>query len=260
MPPYRVTSNTVKGKMNMLIYGKQGVGKTVFAASAQDHPEMKDVLFLNFDKGLVSVASRGDIDAEDIIDTAHLEEVFWKIVNKHEDYIKYRTIVLDSINEIQEMNLTEKVVENIKKKNMQGKRSVDERYQEDYGKSTAQLHRIFRMFRDAPVNVILIGLSREVYPPGDDEKKIIQEIRPALTPKLGNALMGAVDFVWYLDSSEDAKTGEVTRHLLTRDHGVYRAKTRGMEFAKELGLVVTNPTMSELYNTYLKAEEAPNVD
>lgn len=257
--PYRVTPASVKGKMNILLYGRQGVGKTILAATAQDHEDMKDVLFLNTDRGLVSIASRNDIDADDIESTEQLEQIFWKIINKDPEYTKYRTVVIDSINELQEINLLERVQESITKKGAQGKRSVDERYQEDYGKSTAMLHRIFRMFRDAPVNVILIGLSKEIHSPNDVDKKLGPiEILPALTPKLGNALMGAVDFVWFLTAKEDAKTSGVTRYLLTRDSGVYRAKTRGIKFAEALGLYVTNPNLSELYNLYVETEEKQN--
>ena len=63
--PYKVTPEKVVGRMKILIYGPQGVGKTYLAATAQDHPAMRDVLFLNVEGGLMTIAHRGDIMAED---------------------------------------------------------------------------------------------------------------------------------------------------------------------------------------------------
>lgn len=256
MPPYKVTAESLKGSMNILVYGKSGVGKTVFAATAQDHEEMAPVLFLSNESGLRSIAARGDIDAEDIKSTEHLEEIFWKIINKEDGYADYKTVVIDSVTELQEMNLTEKVEDSIRKntKYQNGKRTVDERFQEDYGKSTVQLKRLFRMFRDANINVIMVALPKSTYPLGATEHTNPTEVQPSLTNKLANSLMGFVDFVWYLDAAED-KEGNTTRHLLTRDYGPYRAKTRGMKFAEAIGQVVDNPTMDKLYQLYLDTEE-----
>ena len=42
--------------------------------------------------------------------------------------------------------------------------------------------------------------------------------------------------------------------MLTHSHGVYKAKTRGHNFANAIGEVVKNPNMAELYNTLLTSE------
>jgi len=54
--PYKVTPEKVAGRMKILVYGPQGAGKTYLAATAQDHPAMRDVLFLSIEGGLMTVA------------------------------------------------------------------------------------------------------------------------------------------------------------------------------------------------------------
>jgi hypothetical protein len=266
---YIVTPQTAASNMNILIYGSQGVGKTVFAASAHDSKQMKGVLFLNAEGGLISVASRGDIRAVDLTSIEQnennptgfsLEEMFWKLANNDPAYKDIRTVVIDSVTELQTMNLEELVEAAIKKNPGKYKdRSRDEIYQEDYGKSTTMLKRLFRWFRDLDRNVIWTALPKFVYPKGADLQNAEPlAVLPSLTAKLGDSLMGYVDFVWYMyqseETDEDTKEDLVVRHLLTQSRGAYRAKTRGMKFADAIGARVDNPNMAELYDLFMKSE------
>ena len=255
MPPYRVNAKN-QATMNIIIYGAQGVGKTVLGGSAQDHPDLAPVLFVNIEGGLKSIAARGDIDAEDVGSTAELEELFWKLANKDPEYAKYRTVVIDSVTELQTLNLEEIVAKAVASKTGKNanRTTADEVWMDDYGKSTVQLKRLLRWFKDLPINVIITALPKKVYPKGKkDEDKEPSEILPSLTSKLGDSLMGYVDYVWYM-FSEERENDEVIRYILTRDKGVYRAKTRGMNFSEAMGPVVTNPNMKDLYDLFLKSE------
>lgn len=260
---YLVTPAAVSVGMNILVYGDPGVGKTVFAGSAQDHAKMKNVLFLNVEGGLISVAGRGDIralDVEGVIAAKEptgnsLEEIFWRLASGDDpDFKGIRTVVIDSVTELQTVNLEEIVAKEMKK-NPSKRDDRDFLQQQDYGKSTVQLKRLFRSFRDLPLNVIWTALPKASYPPGAGENASPSIVTPSLTNKLASSLMGYVDFVWYMYTGED-EDGEVTRHLLTQTRGVYQAKTRGVKFADALGVKVDEPDMAELYDLYLKSEEA----
>lgn len=250
MPPYKVNVAAVADRMNILIYGNPGAGKTHFIGTAQDHPDLSPVLVLNIEGGLITLASRNDIDAEDIHSIAELEEIFWKIANKDPEYKKYKTIAIDSVTELQSLCLLELVNSNIKKKGLQKTRTQDDVYLEDYGKSTNMLKRIFRMFRDCPINVIMTALPKTEQAPNGVGTSIVM---PSLTSKLGESLMGYVDFVWYAFKEDDKEQGTIHK-ILTQDHAGYRAKTRGVKFAPALGLVYDNPNFPDLYELFLKSE------
>ena len=269
--PKKLTVRDVARNMKICVYGPQGAGKTTFAAMAQDHPDMKDVLFLDCEGGLMSVVSRGDIHYERIHSTRQLEEIFWKVANGDPEYQRFKTFVIDSVTELQAVNLEEVVSEAVEKEKRRRRqqetdRSIDEPHLRDYGKSTTQLRRILRWYKNLPVNVILTALPKYIYPPKKegqqegDQQPI--EVRPDVTDKLGNALMGLVDAVWYL-YTEDVRdeNGNVvgkSRFMLTQDYGPFRAKTRGQQFAQALGLVVKDPYLPDLYELLLRTEGGEN--
>lgn len=244
--------------LNILLYGRPGVGKTTFAAGAQDHPAMADVLFLNVEGGMLSVAGRGDINKIDIKSSNVLEEIFWDLIKKDVDYARYKTIVLDSGSEAQNMGL-EHIVrdaidspENKAKVTSKQRDDPDRIYLEDYGKSNAQLTRMFRWFRDAPIHFIMTALPKPVYPKGASENVAPDEIVPSFTAKLAESAQGFMDFVWYMYLDKDGE-----RWLLTRDKLPYRGKTRGPRFAEAMGERVQDPNLPALYDLFLEKESGP---
>ena len=110
--------------------------------------------------------------------------------------------------------------------------------------NTSRLKRIFRLFRDADFHFFVSALTRKI----EDDKGNMTEMAPHFTQKLGETLMGYMDFVWFMYVDKDGN-----RKMLTQPKGPYKAKTRGQEFAEAIGAVVENPTMPELYELYLKS-------
>lgn len=265
---------------NIMIYGSPGIGKTWLAATAQDHPAMADILVLDVEGGLITVASRGDIMAQKLIAISKfqpipgqatlpdgystLEDEFWKLRNKSPGYENIRTVVIDSGSECQTLNLEIIVANSIRKnRNKHADREQDDIYVEDYGKSTSQLKRLFRYFRDLPINVIITALPKFVYPKTPDGKQkqnaSPSAVMPWFTDKLAEAVRGYMDMVWYMFQAEDGK-----RYLLTHDMGVYKAKTRGIMFSRAIGdrIAVRDAgtdngeghTLATLYDLWLETE------
>jgi hypothetical protein len=142
-----------------------------------------------------------------------------------------------------------------------GKRTdIDELFLADYGKSTRQLSRVLRMFRDLSCNVILTAHPKEVYPPnkkGPTETASPLSIRPMLTEKLSGLVMGYWDFVWYIEKTED-ENGDEERWLYTHTDGTIKCKTRGRPFADALREQypdgVQNPSMPVLYDLFCTSQ------
>ncbi len=254
---YLITPQMFNDKMNILIYGDAGAGKTHLAGTAQDVPNMADVHVFNIDGGIMTLASRGDIHATDIHSVSDLEQELFKIANGDPKYKDTKTVVIDNITELQTLALetitSREYASRLKKdKNY----SIDEVYLEDYGVAGKQLARVLRGFRDLPMHVIYIAHRKDKMRKGTNT---LEESKPSMTDKLATQIMGYMDFVWYLYTADetvgDEKTGyrtEMHRYLLTQPMNNFAAKTRGAEFAERIGAVIRDPNMVTIMQEYNK--------
>ena len=252
---YLITPQMFMSKMNILIYGDPGSGKTHLAGTAQDVPEMADVHVFNIDGGIMTLASRGDIHATDIHSVNELEEELFKISNGDPKYKDTKTVVIDNITELQTLaleSITTAEYANRRKKNKDY--TIDEVYLEDYGVAGKRLARILRGFRDLPIHVIYIAHRKDKMRQGTNT---LEESKPNLTDKLGTAIMGYMDFVWYLYTADEITGNEETgyqsethRYLLTQPMNNFAAKTRGAEFAARIGAVIKDPNMVDIMSEY----------
>ena len=252
---YLITPQIFTNKMNILIYGDPGAGKTYLAGTAQDVPEMADVHVFNIDGGIMTLASRGDIHATDIHSVDELEQELFKIANHDEKYASTKTVVIDNITELQTLALESQTLQNYKERVKKNRNyTIDEVYLEDYGVAGKRLARILRGFRDLPMHVIYIAHKKDKMRQGTNT---LEESKPNLTEKLGTAIMGYMDMVFYfytadeiVGNEEQGYHSETHRYLLTQPMNNYAAKTRGTEFAARLGSVIKDPTFPIIWEAY----------
>jgi hypothetical protein len=228
-------SGSQEPAIKALVYGKQGVGKTTFAGSANEHPELGDVLFLDIEGGMLSVQGknldyvtigRNDDGSSNHNTLGDVEKVVWNCITKQPGFEKIKTLIVDSLTDLQSRDIDD-ILHEIKRKKPD--KDVEFISQDIYAKCGVRMKKAFRLLRDSPLNVIFTALEKQVLDDSGEKPKLI-EIRPNLTASVCDSIMGITDFNWYFYTDPDKNI-----IMVTRDLGVVRAKTRNETFQNMLG-------------------------
>lgn len=249
-------------RVKAMPFGDPGSSKTTWACTAQDHPDMSPVLVIDSDDGLLSVAARGDIEAEQCRTIEEYETILGKIISGDPVFSKFKTFITDSGSDLLDKALREEAASAFGKAQGKGRTnrgSVDELHMKDYGTVTTRMKRLFDIARNLPGHVIITSLAGTKYPVigsnADGSDKLgpdPESVHPAFTAKLGLGIRGLMDFVWYF--YREAKEGQPVRFkYLTQEFGPYKCKTRGRKFPEALGQV-SQLTLPEVYDLLVKSE------
>jgi len=238
---------------NFLVYGKSGVGKTYLAGSAQAVPEMRRVLYIDVEGGLMTLRKDfPEVETVRVTQWGDLQRVYDALYAGGHGF---NTVILDSLTEIQKFNMSEIMRQLIEKK---PERDPDVPDLREWGKNLEQIRRFVRAFRDLPINVIFTALERE------DKDRQLRPVRlPSLSGKMAQEVAAFLDIVLYYRIAEQAdKDGnpQLIRILQSRATESTTAKDR----SGLLPDVMVNPSMEKLYDlmirktggTYIK-KEAP---
>lgn len=235
------------------IYADPGVGKTTMLATAQDHPWTSPTLFIDMEGGMASIAHRTDLDYVRVQTLEELDSVFWFLAKGGH---QYKSCSLDSLSEMQLCGLDKILVEakGLPRPKDKPARLEDEVWIEDYGRSTNQMRRIIRQFRDLPMHVFFSCLVRE----DKDEKTGRLVVQPRLTPGVVSVLLGYVDLCGYMyvhnieqpDPEDANKTIRASsRRMLLQPWNPYYAKDRLIKNV----MLVEEPTIPKLIELYRAA-------
>lgn len=223
--------------VNFLIYGEAGVGKTWLAGSAQDVPEMREVLYIDAEAGAGTLKqSWPDVQRVETHKWDDYERLYQALLaGAH----PYRTVVLDSVSEIVE-HCKETIMQELTAKEPDRDEDIPGIY--EWGKLLSRMMRLVRRFRDLPMNVIFIAHADPV-----KDKMGRQKWMPLVNGKFQMKLPQIPDNVLFMLPKEDQ--GEVKRLIVTTQTEKAVAKTRGVTMPPVLGL--DKPvTMRQLMSYY----------
>lgn len=237
----------------MLVYAPAKQGKTTLLGSAVGDERLTPMILADLEAGTASIRSKVRRVAieelgkplKDRIDVVRITR--WDDYDRLYRYLEvndhpYKAIALDSLTEVNYLSLST-VVEEAKAADP---RHEDLPEQRDYGKSSFQLRRLIRFFRDLPMHVFFTALDAIEIDPISRKEKIV----PNLIGKLSREVVGLVDVVGYLAIVEEGN--EVFRSLLVQPVGRYVAGQRCED--GRLGEAIDKPTLPEILDRFLGKE------
>lgn len=239
----------------MLIYGEFGVGKTLLTGQADQVPEMRKVLFIDVEGGMLSLQDFPSIDVVRVKSWDEMQKLYDALYAGGHDY---RTVVIDSLTEMQKFNMDQVMINMLKKAEDGDKeRDPDLPGLQEWNKSATQIRRSVRAFRDLPVNTIFTSLVKE----GKD--RMNRPIKTLDLPgQLARQVPAMLDYVWFYYKKEvpldpedaDNTRTRTARCLLTQGVPNTMAKSRiGMN--GKLPVVVQDPTMQYIFDMITRKEE-----
>lgn len=230
--------------INVLIYGKSGVGKTTLAASADAVPAMRKVLFVDIEAGALSIRKTPyKVDRIQVKSFDDLLKVYQVLKSGAHDY---QTVIVDSLTEMQVLIMGKIMVEMLADPD-NSDRDADIPSLREWGKNEVRVLRMLRNFRDLPMNVIFTALETEEKDPKNG--KLMKY--PDLPGKLKRKVPAIFDNVLYYYIKED---GDVQRRMiLTTATSNIIAKNRGSDELPTLLEVKTVNVEAGMKSIYLGA-------
>jgi hypothetical protein len=259
--------------LNALFYGRHGGGKSTLAASAADVDEMRDVLVVTAEGGDVVYEGNPRIRNWELIDVIKVDRIeqFQKVyewVKAHVNFRdrpdkeeqlrklqdvafphvpdpqrlrRYRTVIVDSLTEIESMNLAK-----ILGMDDVGFDAGDEMEVAGYPQFRKNMHmiqKIVRQFRDLDINFLTICAETWV----QDERKAYH-YSPRLTGQLKDIIQGFFDVVGWIVPNQtevDPVTGNPKRRLFVQPQTQPRADAK-CRLATYKGAYFDDPYMRDI--------------
>lgn len=220
----------------MLFYGDSGTGKTTLAGSADKVPAMRPVLFVDIEGGTESLRhSYPEVDTVRVTTWKEMQNLYNVL---YEGGTGYKTVVLDSLTEIQKFNMYT-IMEAVVQKRPDLDQDVPS--MREWGKNLEQLRKMVRGFRDLEMHTIFTALNKT----DKDQRTGIVTMKPSLSGKLADEVAAFLDVVcyYYVKQVGDGEDTQFKRLLLTQKTDGQVAKDR----TGKLPMIIEDPDMSKIY-------------
>lgn len=201
---------------SFVLYGRSGTGKTTLASTFPGPILLLDIR----DEGTDSISDM-EVDVKEIHEPDDIEEMYY---NLKEEPGRYKTIVLDTVSQWQQMEIEYLAKEKRKKS---GARTGDwgTMTKRDWGDVAARMKEWLVNYRDLSklgMNIIFIAQDRAFNFDEDEgnDQQLIPEIGPQLMPSVVKTLNAAVSMIG---------------NTFIRERVVRRSKERRIEYCLRVG-------------------------
>lgn len=225
-----------------LFYGRSGTGKTTLACS---FPKPLLLLDIN-DKGTDSVVDVKEVDVLQCKSWEDLEEVYWFLERR----TKYKTVVLDTITQMQNFGIAKVKVD------LKGSLEAP-MTRPMWGELSGQMKNLLLMYRELPSILVMTAQDRTEAVEEGSEGLYIDEldpaVGPAVMPSIANVVNPAVNVLGqcYIKEVRIQKEGKIVRRIGWRlrigPHPYYIAKVRSIKSIK-IPDNIKNPTYEKIKN------------
>lgn len=227
--------------VKIMLHADSGVGKTHFIGTAGQHEETSPCLLIDCEGGVATLRGWPNIDVKRIHTMDDLKKIFDEVAKHNQGW--YKTIALDSLSEIQDVDMRMVMHEAKMTAKNPDMVNVDVPSPREWGIGRNHVRIIVRAFRDLPANLIITTLTNTIVKEGRPDRFV-----PALPGKLGYEIPGFMGVVGWFHFSDGKQTERV---IQLKGTNRVMAKTR----YKELGDVIENPTMPIIWDMIHPKEE-----
>jgi hypothetical protein len=177
--------------IKLMIHADSGVGKTHFCGTAGEHPETGPVLIIDCEGGTDTLRGWPGVDTRRVYKMDDIKKVFDEVANYNQGW--YKTIALDSLSEIQDVDM--RAVMKEAKRTAKNPELINEDVPSprEWGIGRNHVRILTRAFRDLDANIIITTMTDIKVKEGKPDR-----YQPNLPGKLGYEIPGFMGIVgWY---------------------------------------------------------------
>lgn len=249
----------IKDFLNILVFGRGGMGKTTFGASSGLR-----TLIIDFnEQGTISVKRRPNTIVYVVQYWKELDWVYWMLKSGKHDF---EVVVLDTVTSMANICMKSVLGDEHSRDASRDPMTPDKRH---WGKVGELMKLRITDFRNLPLHTVFTAHERVTETENEDDDDTHTEVVPSLSPAPREALIGAVHVVGRLytrevtviDKKKKKSVKKYERRMLIGPHERYVSKVRiDPEQKVQPPRVVRNPTMKYFIDVILPVIDQSGVD